>query len=40
MRGWIRSGRLKASRLAGQRALRIRATELQSVLEPVNPDEV
>ncbi|MEO8540500.1 MAG: helix-turn-helix domain-containing protein [bacterium] len=40
VRGWIRSGRLKASRLAGQRALRIRATDVQSVLEPVDPTEV
>ncbi len=40
VRGWVRSGRLKASRLAGQRALRIRATDLQSVLEPVDPDEL
>jgi excisionase family DNA binding protein len=37
VRGWIRSGRLKASRLAGQRALRIRASDLQSVLEPLDP---
>lgn len=40
VRAWIRLGRLKASRLAGQRALRIRSTELLSVLEPVNPDDV
>jgi excisionase family DNA binding protein len=39
VRAWIRSGRLKARRLAGQRALRITATELQSVLEPVQPGE-
>jgi excisionase family DNA binding protein len=39
VRGWIRSGRLKASRLAGQRALRIAASDLQSVLEPVDPAE-
>jgi excisionase family DNA binding protein len=39
VRGWIRSGRLKASRLAGQRALRIAASDLQSVLEPVEPGE-
>lgn len=37
VRAWIRSGRLRASRLAGQRALRITATDLQSVLEPVDP---
>ena len=40
VRTWIRSGRLKASRLAGQRALRIRASDLSSVLEPVNADEI
>jgi len=37
IRSWIRSGRLPASRLAGKRALRIRASDLQSVLEPVDP---
>ena len=37
VRAWIRSGRLRARRLAGQRALRITATDLQSVLEPVEP---
>lgn len=39
VRAWIRSGRLRASRLAGQRALRIRAGDLNSVLEPVEPGE-
>ncbi|MDA1062534.1 MAG: helix-turn-helix domain-containing protein [Chloroflexi bacterium] len=39
VRAWIRSGRLTASRLAGQRALRIRASDLQGVLEPVEPVE-
>lgn len=40
IRAWIRSGRLRASRLAGQRALRIRASDLQCVLEPVEPGDV
>ena len=40
VRAWIRSGRLRASRLAGQRALRIRVTDLESVLEPVEPGDV
>ncbi len=40
VRSWIRAGRLPASRLAGQRALRIRASDLESVLEPVDPDAV
>ena len=35
VRGWIRTGRLPARRLTGQRALRIRASDIQSVLEPV-----
>lgn len=39
VRGWIRSGRLAARRLAGQRALRITATDLESVLEPVDPGD-
>ena len=40
VRGWIRSGRLPASRLAGQRALRIRASDLAGVLEPVSPEDL
>lgn len=40
VRGWIRAGRLRASRLAGQRALRIRASDLGSLLEPVDPTDV
>lgn len=40
VRAWIRSGRLRASRLAGQRALRIRSSDLQSVLEPVDPADI
>lgn len=39
VRSWIRSGRLPASRLAGQRALRIRAADLESVLEPVDAQD-
>ncbi len=40
VRAWIRSGRLRASRLAGQRSLRIRASDLQSVLEPIEPGDL
>jgi excisionase family DNA binding protein len=40
VRGWIRDGRLRASRLAGQRALRITASDLRAVLEPLGADEV
>lgn len=37
VRLWIRDGHLPASRLAGQRVLRIRASDLQRLLEPVDP---
>lgn len=40
VRAWIRSGRLPARRLAGQRALRMTASDLQSVLEPLTPKDV
>ncbi len=40
VRAWIRSGRLPARRLTGQRALRIRASDLATILEPVDPSEV
>jgi excisionase family DNA binding protein len=39
VRAWIRSGRLKARRLAGQRALRITASDLMSVLEPLDGED-
>jgi excisionase family DNA binding protein len=39
VRAWIRSGRLRARRLAGQRALRISASDLEAVLEPLSPGE-
>jgi excisionase family DNA binding protein len=39
VRSWIRSGRLRARRLAGQRALRITASDLESVLEPLDSGE-
>ncbi len=35
VRGWIRSGLLPASRLAGQRVLRIKSGDLENLLEPV-----
>lgn len=37
VRNWIRNGRLAASRLAGQRAIRIKASDLARVLEPIEP---
>lgn len=39
VRTWIRTGRLPARRLAGQRALRIRASDIQRVLEPVDGND-
>ena len=35
IRSWIRSGKLRARRLAGQRVLRISASDLEAILEPV-----
>ena len=40
VRNWIRAGRLPASRLAGQRVLRIKSADLNGLLEPANPEEV
>ena len=37
VRGWIRSGRLPAVRLAGQKSIRIRERDLAAVLEPIEP---
>jgi excisionase family DNA binding protein len=39
VRAWVRSGKLPASRLAGQRILRIREADIEKVLEPVDPGE-
>ncbi len=39
VRSWIRSGRLRATRLAGRRALRIRAADLVGLLEPLDSTE-
>lgn len=40
VRTWIRTGKLPASRLAGQRVLRIRSADLERLLEPVEPGDV
>jgi excisionase family DNA binding protein len=40
VRAWVRSGKLPARRLAGQRALRIRESDLDAVLEPVEASEL
>lgn len=40
VRNWIRAGRLPASRLAGQRVLRIRAADLNRLLEPVLREDI
>jgi excisionase family DNA binding protein len=37
VRGYVRSGKLPASRLAGERAIRIRRSDLECVLESVTP---
>lgn len=37
VRAWVRSGRLPARRLAGQRVLRIRAVDVEGLLEPLEP---
>ena len=39
VRGYIRSGKLSALRLAGERALRIQRSDLLALLEPYNPEE-
>ena len=38
LRAYVRSGRLPALRLAGERAIRIRRSDLEKVLEPVQPE--
>jgi excisionase family DNA binding protein len=40
VRNWIKAGRLPASRLAGQRVLRIKSSDLARLLEPVEPGDV
>ena len=37
LRAYVRSGKLPALRLAGERAIRIRRTDLEAVLEPLVP---
>jgi excisionase family DNA binding protein len=39
IRGYIRTGKLPALRLAGERALRIRREDLLALLEPYEPEE-
>jgi excisionase family DNA binding protein len=38
LRAYVRSGKLPALRLAGERAIRIRRSDLEQVLEPVQPE--
>lgn len=38
MRAYVRSGRVPAYRVAGERAIRIRRTDLEKVLEPLVPE--
>ncbi len=40
VRVWIRTGRLPAFRLAGQKAIRIRERDLLAVLEPIDPSDI
>jgi len=39
VRGYIRTGKLPALRLAGERALRIQREDLLALLEPYKPEE-
>jgi len=39
VRAWIRSGKLPASRLAGMKSIRIRESDLEAVLEPIEPSD-
>jgi len=38
LRGYVRTGKLPALRLAGERSIRIRRTDLEKVLEPMTSD--
>lgn len=38
LRAYVRSGKLPAHRLAGERAIRIRRIDLEKILEPLQPD--
>jgi excisionase family DNA binding protein len=40
VRGWIRSGKLPAVRLAGLKSIRIKESDLRAVLEPIAPGEM
>ena len=40
LRGYVRSGKLPAMRLAGERAIRIRRIDLEAVLEPLVPQAI
>jgi excisionase family DNA binding protein len=39
MRAYVRSGRVPAYRVAGERAIRIRRPDLEKILEPLVPEE-
>lgn len=40
LRGYIRSGKLPALRIAGERAIRLRREDLDALLEPLQPQEI
>lgn len=39
VRGYIRSGKLTALRVAGERTIRIRKSDVESLLEPLHPED-
>lgn len=39
VRGYIRSGKLTALRVAGERTIRIRKSDIESLLEPLHPED-
>ncbi len=39
VRGYIRTGKLPAFRIAGERAIRVRHTDVMALLEPLEPEE-
>lgn len=40
VRGWIRSRRLPAAKLAGQKSIRVRERDLRRMLQPIEPGDV
>ncbi len=40
IRGYIKSAKLPALRIAGERAIRLRREDLDALLEPLQPQEI